>query len=57
MSCYKALLTENQELRLERLELALKLRGLREQFADKKWVSTAELEFALDCRPIKLPWD
>jgi hypothetical protein len=57
VSCYKILLTENQELRLERLEMALKLQGLREQFKDRDWVSVDEIEFALDCKPVKLPWD
>ena len=57
MSCYKTLLIENQELRQELMELAFLVRGMQEQFADKEWVSADELEFALDSKPISLPWE
>lgn len=57
MSCYKALLTENQELQLELLELEVKIRAIRQRLSDKDWISTDELELALDSKTIKLPWD
>ena len=56
MSCYKSLLSENMALRLKLLELQLKIRGRRSQFAHREWISTDELNFVLDSMPFKSPW-
>ncbi len=57
MSCYKELLTENQELRAQITELSLGVRGVQEQVAAAEWLSSDELEFVLSTIPITLPWE
>ncbi len=57
MSCYKELLTENQDLRAQITELSLGVRGVQEQVAEAEWMSTDELEFVLSTIPITLPWE
>ncbi len=57
MSCYKELLTENQELRAQITELSLGVRGVQEQVAMAGWLSSDELEFVLSTIPITLPWE
>ncbi len=57
MSCYKELLTENQELRAQITELSLGVRGVQEQVVEMEWLSSDELEFVLSTIPITLPWE
>ncbi len=57
MSCYKELLTENQELRAQITELSLGVRGVQEQVTEVEWLSSDELELVLSTIPITLPWE